>query len=186
VACGPWFWTSLVLGFFLLLSIALLWGGFVVNDKYQSVDCVLTKISGCQPICVDVNTDGGGGGGGGGGEKRVAKEIQCKGAQFTCSAQWTIGNQTFQASDLFAYWWTNDFSCDNIVAGMKATVTFAVAEPGTAIDIYTPGYTKAPALIIIGGTLLALTLCAIVCAGICFKKCKDEENKGGNSSFQTF
>ena len=145
--CNRWIGISSVIGFMLLLSSCLIGGGIIDNNKYETAPCTLTKVSDCSVICVYV--DEGGGGGGGGGDKRNVKGMQCKGAQFNCVAEWTVGNQTFSDS-VSTQWWTDDYTCDKVYSGMTATVLVTVSDPGTALDIQPPGYSRPPILMIFG------------------------------------
>jgi hypothetical protein len=171
-----WVCISITIGLMLLLSTGLIAGGVDDRNKYETVSCVLTKVSGCIPLCVYVpEGDSGGGGGGGGGEKRTVEDFQCKGVEFNCDAKWTVGNQTFQTSGLLAKWWTDDFSCDKMYAGMSATVLITVANPGVAIEIDQPGYSRPPIILIVGIVLLVLVVYSCVCAGFCYRLFKKDD-----------
>jgi hypothetical protein len=171
----------MVIGFFLIASAAMVWGGIVDRDNYKSVESTLTKVSECEPYCVTVTDFGGGGGGGGGDGKRNIADMQCKGVNFKCNVQWKIGDETFQASNLQGLWWDDAFSCATVRVGMPCAVVVKISDPGNALDIEPVGYNRPAALMISGFVFLALSICACACAIFCRVTCKsDKKTRSGS------
>jgi hypothetical protein len=164
---------SIAIAVMLIVSIGMTWGGVVDDNNHDVVPCTITKVANCDKACVDIDTSGAGGGGGGGDKKRTAEEVVCKGAQFVCSIQWTVGDQAYEADGLQASWYTDDYSCDTVTAGMAAVVVIEKSQPGTAQDVEPTGYTRTPGLLIAGLVILGFTVCLCVIALCAYKICKE-------------
>lgn len=145
-----------------LVSIGLTWGGVVDMNNHDVAPCTITKVSNCGEVCVDT-------GGGGGGEKRGVEQVDCRGAQFLCSVEWTIDDQTYQQSGLQASWYTDDYSCATVSPGIAAVVVYHKSYQSQALDVEPTGYSRPPAMLIVGLVFLSITFC-LATFSVCFYK----------------
>jgi len=163
-----------VLCVLIIVSVGLIWGGVVDKDNHDVVPCKITKVADCDKVCVDTDPGGGGGGGeGGGGKKRAVEYVECKGAQFVCSVEWTVDDATYQQSGLQASWFTDDYSCATVTPGIAAVVVIHKSYPSEALDVQPPGYSRPPAMLIVGLVMFGISACVAVFAAICFKIFKE-------------
>lgn len=157
---------------FLVLSIGLLAGGIVERDKYDTVPCTVTSVSGCAPICHEYDYNEGGGGGSGGEKRNIRQEVHCQGAAFLCNLEWLYNGTRFSANNVDASWDNADYPCEKLSAGMAATVVIKRNDPAVALDVHPPNYTRPPVLMIFGICLLTIVLCAGMCCAFVCGLCK--------------